>query len=74
MASRNRRLKRFRLDAVKVKRVQRILGAATQTEAIERALDFAISECESHRLTLEGHDRFAKSGIRIKDVYGALES
>jgi hypothetical protein len=50
------------------------LGAATQTEAIERALDFAISECESHRLTLEGHDRFAKSGIRIKDVYGALES
>jgi hypothetical protein len=64
--------KHFRLDPVKIKRVQRVLNADTQTEAIERALDLVISEHEKNRLTAEANDRFVKSGIAIKDVYGTL--
>lgn len=65
--------KHFRLDPVKIKRAQRVLRADTETEAIERALDLVLSEYERNRLTAEAHDRFLKSGIQIKDVYGALE-
>jgi len=55
-----------------IKRAQRALHAKTETEAIERALDFAIAEHEKNRLTLEATERFVKSGIEIKDVYGTL--
>jgi hypothetical protein len=48
------------------------LRAKTETETIERALDLAIAEHESNRLALEATDRFVKSGIDIKDVYGTL--
>ncbi len=64
--------KHFQLDAVKIKRAQRALRAKTETEAIERALDFAISEHQSIRLALEANQRFLSSGIQIKDVYGVL--
>jgi hypothetical protein len=30
----------------------------------------AISEYESNRLAVEANERFVKSGIEIKDVYG----
>lgn len=65
--------KHFRLDAAKIKRAQRVLRAPTETEAIERALDLAIAEHERNRLAAEANGRFARSGIQIKDVYGALE-
>ena len=65
--------KHFQLDAMKIKRVQKVLHADTETEAIERALDLVISEHERNRLTAEANDRFVKSGIAVKDVYGALE-
>jgi hypothetical protein len=65
--------KHFRLDPVKIKRAQRVLSADTETEAIERALDFVLSEHEKNRLAMAAHDRFLESGIVIKDVYGALE-
>ncbi|HEX9223528.1 MAG TPA: hypothetical protein VF860_09360 [Candidatus Acidoferrales bacterium] len=71
--SRARAHKHFRLDAVKIKRAQKVLRAGTETEAIERALDFVISEHERNHLALRANDRFASSGIDIKDVYGALE-
>jgi hypothetical protein len=48
------------------------LRAKTETEAIERALDFAIAEHESNRLVREASERFIKSRIDIKDVYGTL--
>jgi len=64
--------KHFQLDSAKIKRAQRALRAKTETEAIERALDFAIAEHEKNRLTLEATERFVKSGIEIKDVYGIL--
>ena len=64
--------KHFQLDSAKIKRAQKALHAKTETEAIERALDFAIAEHGKNRLVLEATERFVKSGIEIKDVYGTL--
>ncbi len=64
--------KHFELDPAKIKRAQRILGAKTETETIERALDWAISENKRNRLAFAANERFLKSGIQIKDVYGKL--
>jgi hypothetical protein len=36
--------KHFQSDSAKIKRAQRALHAKTETETIERALDFAIAE------------------------------
>jgi len=58
---------------VKIKRAQEVLRAGTETEAIERALDLVISEHERNRLAVEANERFVKSGIAVKDVYGILE-
>ena len=70
---RTRSHKHFRLDPVKIKRAQKVLRAGTETETIERALDLVISEHDRIRLTVEANERFATSGIVIKDVYGTLE-
>lgn len=66
--------KHFRLDAVKLKRAQHMLETATETETVERALDLAISEIERNRLVAEANRRFLKSGIAIRDVFGALDA
>ena len=68
----NRAHKHFQLDSMKIKRAQRLLRAKNETEAIERALDFAIAEHEKNRLVLNANSRFIGSGIHIKDVYGKL--
>ena len=72
-AARTRSHKHFRLDATKIKRAQKVLQVSTETEAIERALDLVISEHERNRLAAEANERFVKSGISVKDVYGTLE-
>jgi len=64
--------KHFQLDAAKLKRAQKALCARTETEAIERALDFAIAEHDKNHLALQATERFLKSGIEIKDVYGSM--
>jgi hypothetical protein len=64
--------KHFQLDSSKIKRAQRALHAKTETETIERALDFAIAEHQTNRLVLQATERFVKSVIEIKDVYGTL--
>ena len=64
--------KHFQLDSAKIKRAQKALHAKTETEAIERALDLAIAEHEKDRLALQATERFIKSGIEIRDVYGTL--
>jgi hypothetical protein len=71
--ARNRVHKHFQLDAVKIRRAQKVFKAKTETEAIERALDFAIDEHEKNRLVGEANERFIRSGVEIKDVYGKLE-
>jgi hypothetical protein len=70
--SRNRVHKHLQLDAVKIKRAQKILKAKTETEAIERALDFAIDEHQKNRLVAEANENFFRSGIEIRDVYEKL--
>jgi hypothetical protein len=64
--------KHFQLDPAKIRRAQRVFKAETETEAIERALDFAIDEHERNRLASEANERFVGSGVEIKDVYGKL--
>ena len=71
--ARTRAHKHFRLDAVKIRRAQKVLRADTETEAIERALDLVISEHQRNRLAAQANERFVKSGISVKDVYATLE-
>ena len=66
--------KHFRLDPVKISRVRRALRASTETEAIDRALDLALAEHERSRLADSAHEKFVKSGIVIRDVYGNLDN
>lgn len=62
--------KHFRLDHVKLKRAQKVLSAATETETVERALDLAISEDKRNRLAVAANRRFLSSGIPIRNVFG----
>jgi hypothetical protein len=64
--------KHFRLDAAKLKRAQKLLDAPTETETVERALDLAIAEEERDRRVRKAHEQFFRSGIEIRDVFGAL--
>lgn len=73
MSTTKRAHKHFQLDAVKIKRAQQVLRAATETETIELALDLAIAEHERNRLARAANERFLKSGIVIDDVYGTLD-
>jgi hypothetical protein len=73
MASASKRVhKHFQLDAAKIRRTQKVFKAKTETEAIERALDFAIEEHEKNRLVADANERFVSCGAEIKDVYGKL--
>jgi hypothetical protein len=60
--------KHFRLDAVKLKRAQKVLEAGTETETVERALDLAIAEHERNKLAAEANQKFVKSGVGIADA------
>ncbi|GGG86988.1 hypothetical protein [Edaphobacter dinghuensis] len=73
MATAERRIahKHFRLDTGKLKRAQKALSASTETEAVELALDLAIAEHERNRLVTEANQKFLKSGIIIRDVFGS---
>ena len=74
MASRKRLHSHSQLSVGKIKRAQKkALGTKTEAEAIERALDPAISERQTNSLILEATERFVQSGIAIKDVYGKLD-
>lgn len=64
--------KHFQLDAVKIRRAQKVLRAKTETETIERALDAVIAEHQRDQLTIEANERFVKSGIELRDVFGKL--
>ena len=68
----NELIKHFQLDAAKHQACAKGFEAKTETEAIERALDFAIDEHEKNRLVAEANERFVRSGVEISDVYGKL--
>ncbi len=60
-------------DPLKIKRAQRVLGTANETETIERALDEIVAEDKRNRLAWKAHERFLRSGIRMEDPYGNLQ-
>ena len=62
------------LDPTKIKRAKRVLGTTTETETIERALDEILEEDRRNRAAWTAHERFLKSGAKIDDVFGNLES
>ncbi len=64
--------KNIRLNQAQIALAQKVLGASTETETIVRALDLVISEAARNRMTAEANQRFFKSGIRIRDVFGSL--
>jgi hypothetical protein len=61
------------MDSAKIKQAQKALGAKTETETLERALDRVIAEERRNRVLREANKQFFRSGIEIKDVYGALD-
>jgi hypothetical protein len=71
-----RRNKHLILDQAKLKRAQKVLGAKTETEAVERALDSVIHEDERNRRAWAAHERFlraaAREGLQIHDAFGRL--
>ena len=67
------RHKHYVLDEAKIRRAQKLLGTKTETETIERALEEVITERERNRAAWQAHERFLRSGILIRDVYGVLE-
>jgi hypothetical protein len=64
--------KHYALDPTKIKRAQKLLGAPTEVEAIEQALDEVISERERNRQVWKATERLLKSGVQIEDVFGRL--
>lgn len=71
-----RRNKHPILDQIKLRRAQEILGAKSDAETIDRALDFVIGEDERTRRAWAAHDRFLKTsvreGLKIRDAFGRL--
>jgi hypothetical protein len=61
------------LDAGKLRRAQKALGAKTETETIELALDLVIAEDRKNRLLWGATERFLRSGVVINDVYGNVD-
>ena len=49
-----------RVDCLKVKRVQEVLGTKTEVEAIEHALDLVIAEGKANRLNLDAGQHFSE--------------
>ena len=68
MATNKKILKQYSLDVNKVKRVQRIMKARTETEALEEILENIIVNDKLDR----AHKRFVDSGIQIVDTLGRL--
>lgn len=72
-ASTARKNKHLILDQAKLKKAQKVLGAKTETETIERALEQIISEAEKDRRAWAATEKLIKSGIQIKDVFGRVD-
>ncbi len=61
------------LDEAKIQRAKKLLGARSETEVIERALDELIEDRQREARLQKAHLRFLRSGAQIKDVYGRLD-
>lgn len=72
-ASSARKNTQVMLDQVKLKKARKVLGARTETETIERALEQVINEAERDRRAWAATEKLVKSGIQIKDVFGRVD-
>jgi len=76
-AIQNRKNKHFLLNQSRLKKAQTVLGARTETETIELALERVITEAELNEQALLAHNKFvkaaAKDNLQIEDVFGRLE-
>jgi hypothetical protein len=68
-----RKSKHLVLNQAKLTKAQRVLGAKTETETIERALEQIISEAAKDRRLWVATEKLVKSGIQIKDVFGRVD-
>lgn len=70
----SRKNKHLILNQAKLERAKKILGAATETETVEIALERVISEDEAKRKAWAAHDKFIEAlstgKVKIRDVYG----
>jgi hypothetical protein len=73
IATGTRKNKHMILDQAKLKKAQKILGARTETETIERALDQVIREDETNRRAWAATEKLLKTGIQVRDVFGRLD-
>jgi hypothetical protein len=68
-----RKSKHLVLNQAKLKKAQKVLGAKTETETIERALEQVIGEAAKDRRLWVATEKLVKSGIQIKDVFGRVD-
>jgi hypothetical protein len=68
-----RKNKHLILDQAKLKKAQKVLGAKTETETIERALEQVISEAEKDRRAWAATEKLIRSGVQIKDVFDRVD-
>ena len=77
VATENRKNKHFLLNQNRLKKAQKVLGAKTETETIELALERIISEAERNTQTRRAQDKFLEAAVRdnlyIEDAFGRLE-
>lgn len=75
-ATGHRKDKHIVLDQAKLRQAQKILGGRSESETVERALDFVINEDVRSRRAWAGHERFLKvalrEGLLIHDAFGRL--
>lgn len=65
------------LDQPRLKKAQELLGAKTESETIERALESVITNHETDKNVWAAHERFIKGLVKedaeILDVFGRLD-
>ena len=73
MGAKTKKEELIAVNPAKIKQAQKLLGAETAEETIERALDELIAEHERNRIAQAANEKFLKSRIQIRDVYGKLD-
>lgn len=61
------------LNQSKIDLAREILGAKTETETIELALDSVINEEQKNKQAVRAAEMFLKSNVEIEDVFGNLD-
>ena len=68
-----RKHKHFLLNQAKLERAQKALGARTQTEAVDRALDHVINEYHRNRRAWAATEKLLQSRVQVRDVFGRMK-